>query len=69
MAKKTGSGALYHERKESFKLYLMKILENFKRLLLCFHIFSVRRSIDILAPKTSHAPNLDPVKFEPDPGL
>ena len=47
------------------KFYFINILDNIKRLPICFPTFGVSRSIYVLDPENSP----DPVKFEPDPGL
>jgi len=42
LGKKTGSGALYLKRREFFfKVYLMNILDNFKKAFFSVFIFSV----------------------------
>ena len=45
----------------------MTILDNFISLLFCFHIFGVRRTIDVL--DSENQPGSGSVKFGPDPGL
>ena len=46
----------------------MNILDNFKRLLFCFHTFGVRHTIDVLDSENQPESDPDSFKFGPDPG-
>ena len=44
--------------------YQINILDNFKSFLFCFHIFVVRRSIDVLDLETSLDPELPRISMQ-----